>query len=772
MSEKELEIADIEKQTKSVDEITELSDDDFEKEFGDLAMDFTSGVISTVDDVNTPAFTIRAVFIATIFAIPITAVNTIASFRNNPYSIPSTIANILAYPIGIFFAAVLPDISIGGASLNPGPFSVKEHVLINTIVSAAASQPYGIDNVVGQYLFFGESNVNFWNSLAFVGLTQFLGYGLAGLGRRFFIKPTAMLWPTILGQVGFFNSFHDAKGLDKPDSKYTAFWIAFAFMFVYEWIPSYFATTLQVVSILCFFTRNRTVRFLGSAYYDQGPGILSFSMDWTLIGGAYSPMYVNWNYMFGAILGGWVLSPLFYYWNVFGTPTLQAEMNYGGGMIQNYKEWKNSTLAYDPLYPYSSNGLFDANGYTVSTKPGDGWPYLLDQDNNLNLDSFAQTGNKIYLSPAFGFGYLSAFMAFGAMFSQTFLFYGKDIARQAKEAWNQVDSDLDAKDPHFKIMKNYKDFSESSYLIFFGVLAVLCIAFLQFSVFSLPWYGSILAIAIAVLGAIPIGTITGITGQQPYLNIITEMIAGIVFQGKIVNVMTFKSLGTNIMLQAISLLGDLKLGHYMHISPIAMVAAQFLGTLYGSVVNTGLSFYAMDHIVNLSNPTDEYNAKDYKTFVSAGGLWGALGPIRAFGPSSPYFSMNLAYIIGFLLPFIPWAMKKIYPSGFWNYVNIFVIVQNTAPSSGALSAGMINIFLVQIFVQYYLFKYQRDFWDKYAFSIQVALDSAAPLVTAIGTLLNVLVITDPNAAQAGLFSAGIQDFYCYGQTWNGNASPF
>lgn len=214
IEETKLEITDIDPET-----VTELSDDDFEKEFGDLAMDFTAGVVSTDDNVNIPALTIRAIFISTLFAIPLTAINTVASFRNNPYSIPSTIANILAYPIGVFFAASLPDVSVFGASLNPGPFSVKEHVLINTIVSAASATYYGIDNVIAQKLFFNDKNVNILNSLVFVALVQFLGYGLAGLGRRFFVKPTAMLWPSVLGQIAFFNSFHQTN-IESPDSMY------------------------------------------------------------------------------------------------------------------------------------------------------------------------------------------------------------------------------------------------------------------------------------------------------------------------------------------------------------------------------------------------------------------------------------------------------------------------------------------------------------------------------------------------------------------------
>ncbi|KAJ3318241.1 hypothetical protein HDV06_000734 [Boothiomyces sp. JEL0866] len=780
MSEKQIEkVEDLEKNL-DVDQMTELSDDDFEKQFGDLAMDFTGGILSTEDNVNTPALTIRGLFIATLFAIPLTFINTMASFRNNPYSIPSTIANILAYPIGIFFAAVLPDVSLFGVSLNPGPFSVKEHVLINIIVSASSSPPYGIDNVVAQKLFFGDDRVNFWNSYLFIFCTQFLGYGLAGLGRRFFIKPTAMLWPGVLGQVGFFNSFHESKALENPDNKYyhgmsryTAFWLAFGFMFIYQWIPSFFATALTSVSVLCFFTRNRTVRFLGSAWYNEGPGILSFNFDWTYVGGAYSPMYVNWNSIFGNVLGMWIIAPLGYYLGAFGTPTLQPDLNYGGGEINSHAEWKNATIAHDPLPMYSSNYLYDVNGYRLTMSQGDQYPHLLDYNNNLNTTVFEMAGSKIYLSNGFAFSYLSSFMTFGAMFSQTFLFYGKDVYRQLKEALAQTESDLDAKDPHYKIMKNYKDISEANYLIFFGVLTLLTIVYLQFGIFYLPFWGTILAIFIAVLGVFPIGTITGITGVQPYLNIITELIAGLIFPGHTVTVMCFKSLGTNIMFQAVALMSDLKLGHYMHISPISMIAAQFIGTFYGSIINTAGSFFTIENIVNLTDQNSPWGAQSYQVFASAGGIWGALGPVRSFGPNSPYFVLNLGYLIGFLAPFIPWAMKKIYPSGFWNYVNMYIVVASMAPGTGAVNSGFINIAIVQIFVQWYLFKYQRDFWDKYVFSIQIALDTAAPLVSAIGTLLQTYVLTDPTAAQAGLFSPqGPYDFYCYGQTWNGQPSSF
>lgn len=94
--------------------------------------------------------------------------------------------------------------------LNPGPFSIKEHVMIYVIASSAAGKPYGVDNFVVQYgkMFMNDKNVNIWNALAWVGTSQFVGYGIAGISRRFLVKPVSMLWPQVLPNVAMFTAFH------------------------------------------------------------------------------------------------------------------------------------------------------------------------------------------------------------------------------------------------------------------------------------------------------------------------------------------------------------------------------------------------------------------------------------------------------------------------------------------------------------------------------------------------------------------------------------
>lgn len=90
-----------------------------------------NAVVNKVDDVNTPALTPRAIIIGVLWACFLAVANAIFSFRANYFTVPSTLALLLSYPMGIFFANFVPDLGVG---LNPGPFSVKEHALICLIL--------------------------------------------------------------------------------------------------------------------------------------------------------------------------------------------------------------------------------------------------------------------------------------------------------------------------------------------------------------------------------------------------------------------------------------------------------------------------------------------------------------------------------------------------------------------------------------------------------------------------------------------------------------
>ncbi|KAJ3141977.1 hypothetical protein HK100_004458 [Physocladia obscura] len=123
-------------------------------------------IVPQTDDPATPCCTIRAVFLGSFWCICLSFANTVLAFRTNAFGIGANIAVILSYPIGLFLAAIIPK---SMPILNPGSFSVKEHVLV-FIMASCSGQPYGIDNVVAQAMptLMNNSNITFGHALSFV----------------------------------------------------------------------------------------------------------------------------------------------------------------------------------------------------------------------------------------------------------------------------------------------------------------------------------------------------------------------------------------------------------------------------------------------------------------------------------------------------------------------------------------------------------------------------------------------------------------------------
>lgn len=89
-------------------------------------------------------------------------------------------------------------------TLNPGPFNVKEHVLITIFANSGAGNVYAIHLVSAVKVFY-KKNMTFLVALLVVITTQVLGFGWAGLFRRYLVEPAAMWWPQNLVQVSLFR---------------------------------------------------------------------------------------------------------------------------------------------------------------------------------------------------------------------------------------------------------------------------------------------------------------------------------------------------------------------------------------------------------------------------------------------------------------------------------------------------------------------------------------------------------------------------------------
>ena len=105
------------------------------------------------------------------------------------------------------------------------------------------------------------------------------------------------------------------------------------------------------------------------------------------------------------------------------------------------------------------------------------------------------------------------------------------------------------------------------------------------------------------------------------LNVLTEFLIGLMTPGDTIGIMCFKSLGYNMVIQALNLLSGLKQAHYMHISPIYVFLSQMIGTLMGGVINLLVALWAEEGLRTQFETDAAWNPVFFSTFTNAGGIW-------------------------------------------------------------------------------------------------------------------------------------------------------
>jgi len=103
-------------------------------------------VVPETDDLSLPVMTFRAWTLGLGSCVVLIFLNTFFTYRTQPLTISGILAQILVLPAGRFMAAVLPDREVrllggrlGTFNLNPGPFNVKEHVIITIFANCGVS---------------------------------------------------------------------------------------------------------------------------------------------------------------------------------------------------------------------------------------------------------------------------------------------------------------------------------------------------------------------------------------------------------------------------------------------------------------------------------------------------------------------------------------------------------------------------------------------------------------------------------------------------------
>ncbi|KAE8710768.1 Oligopeptide transporter 9 [Hibiscus syriacus] len=147
--------------------------------------------------------------LGTISCVLLSFLNQFFWYRTEPLTITAISAQIAVVPLGQLMAAKITDrVFFKGSrweiNLNPGPFNVKEHVLITIFANSGAGSVYAI-HVVTVVKVLYKKNITFFVSLIVILTTQVLGFGWAGIFRRYLVESAAMWWPANLVQVSLFS---------------------------------------------------------------------------------------------------------------------------------------------------------------------------------------------------------------------------------------------------------------------------------------------------------------------------------------------------------------------------------------------------------------------------------------------------------------------------------------------------------------------------------------------------------------------------------------
>nr|KYP46246.1 Oligopeptide transporter 2 [Cajanus cajan] len=634
--------------------------------------------------------------------------NTFFGYRTEPLTVTMISVQVATLPIGRFMARVLPTrkFRIGGRafSLNPGPFNMKEHVLISIFANAGAAfgngSAYAISIVDIIRAFYGRK-ISFLASWLLVMTTQVLGYGWAGIMKKYVVEPAQMWWPATLVQVSLFRALHEKERRRMSKEKF--FLIALICSFAWYVVPGFLFPTLSIISWVCWiFPRSVTAHQIGSG--KSGLGLGSFSLDWTTVAAflgnpLVTPFFATANIIVGYVLLVYLLIPAAYW----------------GFNLYNAKNF--------PIY---SSSLFTANGHGYNVTA------IVNQHFEIDMQAYLKQG-RVNLSVFFAISYGLGFAAIASSLTHVALFNGREIYQQFRTSRSAKE------DIHTRLMKNYKQIPgwwfHVTLSVTFVLALVLCIVMKD--EIQMPWWGLIFASGLALIFTLPISIITATTNQSPGLNIITEYIMGVILPGKPIANVCFKTYGYISMSQAVSFLSDFKLGHYMKIPPRSMFIVQIVGTLIAGTVDVGVAWWLLGSIKHICNqdllPSDSpWTCPGDKVFFDASVIWGLVGPRRIFGTLGNYIQLNWFFLIGVLGPLFVWLLHKAFPNQQWiSSIHLPVLLGATAAMPPASTVNFNSWIIVATIFNYYVFKYRKNWWQRYNYVLAAALDAGLAFMTVL-----------------------------------------
>ncbi|KAH7208801.1 OPT oligopeptide transporter protein-domain-containing protein [Fusarium oxysporum] len=649
-------------------------------------------VVDDTDDPTLPVGTFRVFLLGTIFAIVGTGVEQFFSLRMPPIGLSTFIVQILALPVGKLLAKWLPTRKFRVFSweftLNPGPFNQKEQILIAMMAN-------------------NLSNSIPWQILTLIS-TQFMGYGCAGLVRRFLVYPPSMIWPKALANIALAKALNKDNGHSEDTvhgwklSRYKFFLICFTSMFFYFWIPNYLFKALYLFNWPTWISPgNVTLALIAGSTCGLGLNPLP-TLDWnvaTYLGDPIvTPFFTLMNFASGMAIWGFIVAPLVYFNNVWDTGYL----------------------------PINNNYIYDNHGsrYNISR--------VLLPDLTLNQTAYHEYSVPLMTSTQV-IKYAAAFMIYVATPVHMYLWHREDIMSGIRACWARKSRDEEFNDVHNRLMSAYPECPHWWYIVI--LVASFIIACVSVSLWptGMPIWGIVLAVLFTVVLQIPIGMLLAVTNLEVSTRILSQLIAGYVFEGRPITNMIFKMFSFMSTHQSLNFAGDLKLAHYAKIPPRWAFAAQVYATLLAGFVALGVNHWLLRNVEDVcqAHQKDRFTCPRTHTFFMSSVIWGVVGPRRLFGTQGPYRAITYTIPIGVVFPIAVYLLSKRWPNAFWRNVNAPVLFSGPmawAPYNWSYVQG--SVVLAFVFNKVIKRRYAA-WWEKYAYVLTSSMSAAIGISGAV-----------------------------------------
>ncbi|KAF2428075.1 OPT superfamily oligopeptide transporter [Tothia fuscella] len=699
--------------------------------------ELVTGIFTAEDDPTLSPWTFRTWFLGIGLAIFAAAMTTLSTFKPQPVNLNIIFVVVLSFVLGTACEKIVPRRGWLGRLLNPGPFNSKEHAAITIMAAAGGATPElsRSMSLAAQKLWYNQ-RPSAIVALCLVLSAQMLGYGVAGLLRSTLVYPTKMLWPACFPTATLLENFHKNKETSASRMRY--FYVAFAAMFFWQPFPTYIMPVLGGISIFCLTMGRKSLlitNLFGGVMANEGLGVLSVSLDWSMIAGGSNPLWVP-LYTLVNELAGYIISIFIY----------------AGLYYSNHWEAKK--------YPFLSSMLFSKISSSKKYIPYS-VAKILNEHHIVDPKLVAKMGLPD-LTASYALALTTINIGIGATITHMLLWHYDDLKKawsflsiaNLKRAirpaswnwrfWSTQDKTLtmtreeaDKIDPHYALMQSYSDIPNSWFIAVLVTFFSIGMMAIYVGNTTLPWWGFIVALSLSAVCLVFFSALTAMFGfgilAQPFI----QMIGAYLIPGKPLANLYFATYGYNSLYMATALLRDLKFGQYVHLAPRCTFTMQMVGSLIGCTV----SYFLMESIttskrqvltsIQGSNVWSGQYVQSQNTVAIA---WGGFAK-DLFSAGKKYQWVPFGFLIGFVAPVPLWLLHKVPALKFlklhyWNTAIIGAML-------GALSTGSHSAYLMYFvtgfFTQFYMRRYRHKWFMKYNYILCAGLDGGTNVIAFILT---------------------------------------